>query len=243
MSVSYQDALAYYEIDSAHPGGMALTKKILQNEKINHHTKILDAGCGTGQTSCYLANTFSCKVYSIDNHPEMIKTASRRFAKEHVLIDITKADIENLPFSDDSFDYIIAESSTAFTDIPKSLAEYFRVLKPDGILLNTDMVAEQTLSSDEKADIINFYGMNQILAEEDWVKAIKMAGFKTVDILKSNSVLQALEEYIFEEDPPLEQVRPLNANRKIEDVIHTHQKLLLSYGEKLGYRVFKSGIH
>ncbi|WP_248892104.1 hypothetical protein [Bacillus methanolicus] len=39
MSVSYQDALAYYGIDGAHPGGIALTKKFLMQgvEPVKQH--------------------------------------------------------------------------------------------------------------------------------------------------------------------------------------------------------------
>jgi ubiquinone/menaquinone biosynthesis C-methylase UbiE len=242
VNVSYQDALAHYRIDGAHPGGMALTKKILQNERINRHTKILDAGCGTGQTSAYLAKTFSCKVCSIDNHPEMIKAATERFSTENLPVKIVKANIEQLPFPNDSFDMIIAESTTAFAGISASLKEYFRVLKPSGALLNIDMAAEQRLSREEKAEIVEFYGMNDILTEGEWIKALKKAGFKSVEVLKSNSVLQELEEYTFEENEISGSgyANPANFDPKIDEVMQTHDKILLSYGEKLGYRVFKA---
>ncbi|MDQ0221000.1 class I SAM-dependent methyltransferase [Peribacillus cavernae] len=241
MSFSYQDALAYSRIGGAHPGGMMLTKKILQNEKINRHTKILDAGCGTGQTSAYLAKTFSCRVYAIDSHPEMIKTANQRFTEENLSIKVVKGDLESLPFPNDSFDLIIAESSTAFTEVSKSLKEYFRVLKPSGALVNIDMTAEQKLIMNEKAEIMEFYKMNEILTEEEWIKAIKKAGFKTVDIVKSKSILQELEEYTFEEDELSEHLPTFaNVDPEIEEVIDTHQKLLVAFREQLGYRVFKA---
>lgn len=240
MSVSYQDALAYYGIDGAHPGGFALTKKMLKNERIHRHTKILDAGCGTGQTSSYLAKTFSCNVYSIDNHPEMIKKATQRITEENLPVKIFKGNIEKLPFSNVSFDYILAESSTAFTNISKTLKEYFRVLKPSGSLLNIDMTAEQRLNRNEKAEIMKFYEMKDILTEEEWIKAMKRAGFKTVEVLKANSVLEELDEYTLEENELSEHIHSTQLDPKIDDVIQRHQKLLISYGEKLGYRVFKA---
>lgn len=43
--------------------------------------------------------------------------------------------LEELPFPQDFFDFIVAESTTGFTDIKKTIAEYFRVLKPGGILI------------------------------------------------------------------------------------------------------------
>ncbi|TWI55881.1 class I SAM-dependent methyltransferase [Halalkalibacter nanhaiisediminis] len=239
MRISYQDALAFFNIEGAHPGGMTVTKKILQNELIGGHSKILDAGCGTGQTSSYLAKTYDCEVYAIDNHPEMMKRAAQRFLKENANVKVFNGTIENLPFQNDSFDYILAESSTAFTHIPSSLAEYIRVLKPRGTLLTIDMTAEQQLSKKEQAEIIHFYDMQKILTEEDWVKAFHTAGFKTVEVLRSHSVFQELDEYIVEEDVDLEPLLFEQSNPIYDEVLQTHQNLLFSYGDKLGYRVFK----
>ncbi len=240
MRASYQDALAYYKIDGAHPGGMALTKKIFQAEKINDQTTILDAGCGTGQTSTYLAKAFRCEVYAIDNHPEMINAASQTFSNENLPIKLFEGTVEHLPFSIHSFDYIIAESSTAFTTIPKSLSEYFRVLKPSGVLLNIDMTIEQPLSQEGKAELIDFYGVTDILREDEWVKAMKMAGFNTVDMLKSNSIFQELEEYEFDEEESINRENNIDYNEKMETVMQSHQKLLRAYGNKIGYRVFRA---
>lgn len=43
-------------------------------------------------------------------------------------------DAENIPFPDNTFDAVLSESVTAFTDKGKSLPEYFRVLKSGGYL-------------------------------------------------------------------------------------------------------------
>ncbi|MBL5792479.1 class I SAM-dependent methyltransferase [Bacillus sporothermodurans] len=77
MAYSYQDTLAYYGVGGAHPGGLSLTKQIFHNENITHTTKILDAGCGTGQTSAYLAEMYKCDVTALDIHPVMIEKAKK----------------------------------------------------------------------------------------------------------------------------------------------------------------------
>ncbi|RFU62452.1 class I SAM-dependent methyltransferase [Peribacillus glennii] len=241
MKFSYQDALAFYRIQGAHPGGFALTKLILEREDIDCQTKILDAGCGTGQTSAYLAKTFGCKVYAIDVHPEMIKAAAVRFTEENIPVTISEGSIEELPFPEDTFDYIIAESSTAFTDITNSIQEYFRVLKPGGVLLNIDMAVEQELKSEEKAEIIAFYEMKDVWTEDEWIDAFDHAGFEAVDVLKANSVMEELEELMFEENEMSEEMPPMYDNDpEIDTVFQTHHQLLLTYGEKLGYRVFRA---
>lgn len=241
MKISYQEALAYYGIDGAHPGGMSLTKTIFEHEKMNNQMVILDAGCGTGETSSYLAKTFGCRVYAIDHHEEMVKIASEKFMNRKVSAKAVKASIENIPFSDNSFDCIIAESSTTFAAIPKVLSEYFRVLKPGGILLNVDMTAEEELTRIEKKELLNFYEVKDILTEEEWLMSIQKAGFKKCQILKSASVFGALEEYDFDDNDMIEANDQFkNANPEVDQVIETHQRLLVTYGEKLGYRVFRA---
>ncbi|MFJ7730203.1 class I SAM-dependent methyltransferase [Neobacillus sp. NPDC097160] len=241
MKISYQDALAYYGIDGAHPGGMSLTKAILENEKINNEKIILDAGCGTGETSSYLAKTFRCKVYSIDNHEEMVKKASEKFLNERISANAVKGSIENIPFSDNSFDYIIAESSTVFGNISKVLSEYFRVLKHGGVLLNIDMTAEQKLSRNEKEELMKFYQIQDILTEKEWLMSIQKSGFKRCQIVKSASIFEALEQYDFDDNEIIAgNIKFENVNPEVDKVIETHQRLLVTYGEKLGYRVFRA---
>jgi ubiquinone/menaquinone biosynthesis C-methylase UbiE len=240
VSVSYQDALAYYRIEGAHPGGMNLTKTLLKQEKISPDTKILDAGCGTGQTSTFLSKMYSCNVFSIDNHPDMIKAATQRFIIEKLPVTINEGSIENLPYSDGFFDFVIAESSTAFADIPKALKEYFRVLKPSGALINIDMAAEHKLSKNEKTELTSFYGMSDILTEIEWINSIKQAGFISVQTLKANTVFQELEEYMIDDDTASDQIPIIDRNPVVDKVLKRHQELIWSFGEKLGYRVFKA---
>lgn len=85
-------------------------------------------------------------------------------------IPVFQGSIEKLPFPDQSFDIVIAESVTAFTNISKTLNEYYRVLKPNGILIDLDMTAEGPLSNEEKDQICTVYGMDNILTENEWLQ-------------------------------------------------------------------------
>lgn len=240
MNHSYQDALAFYGIDGAHPGGFQLTKRLLHDEKITPYTKVLDAGCGTGQTSAYLAKTFSCQVYALDKHPSMLKKAKTKFKQEHLPIHLIQGSLEKLPFSDHFFDLVVAESSTAFTNISKALSEYERVLKPNGILLTIDMTAEPQLELEVKTELIQFYEIKDLLTEKEWLQAFKRSGFKQIQILKSNTVLNELMNIELDVNegytPP-----SFSTDPSLEHIILTHQNLTLSYGDRLGYRVFRAG--
>ncbi|WP_409305812.1 class I SAM-dependent methyltransferase [Peribacillus sp. SCS-155] len=240
MKVSYQDALAFYRIDGAHPGGFPLTKKILSMENINRRSVVLEAGCGTGQTAAYLAKKYGCRVYAVDQHPQMINAAKNRFVKEKVPVKIMKASIEDLPFADGQFDFIIAESSTAFTKISSALQQYYRVLNQKGTLLNIDIAAEIPLTKEEKNKLLKFYGFTDIWTEKEWLKNIAAAGFRNISVEKKLTVFQGLEEYAIEENNVQTHNFDVKTDPAYEDVMNQHYEYLAAFGERLGYRVFKA---
>jgi len=95
-------------------------------------TKILDAGCGTGRDLLHLEN-FLDELYGVDLSSGMINIAKRKLRKT-ILI---KADITNLPFPDNHFDGVMSVSTLVhlpFEEKKKAISEFWRVLKPSGIL-------------------------------------------------------------------------------------------------------------
>ncbi|MDD2708042.1 MAG: class I SAM-dependent methyltransferase [Verrucomicrobiae bacterium] len=103
--------------------------------------KILDLGCGNGVFSQWLAES-GCSVVGLDFSRKAILRASS-FQKLSVL-----GVVENLPFSDASFDRVIFIE--VLEHIPQEneeavIREIFRVLKPNGILVlhtSANIVAE-----------------------------------------------------------------------------------------------------
>lgn len=106
----YLDFLSKFGVSGAHPGGIELTKKILENEMINKSSRILDVGCGTGETSAYLAARYGAKVTGLDINPIMIKKAKIRMAKYQLPVEIIHGSIEKCPLEDSNYDFIISES-------------------------------------------------------------------------------------------------------------------------------------
>ena len=68
----YVEMLAYFGVSGAHPGGIELTKTMIEHLNLASDDRILDVGCGTGQTAAYLGH-LGYEVEAIDTHPLMIE--------------------------------------------------------------------------------------------------------------------------------------------------------------------------
>jgi len=82
---------------------------------------VLDLGCGTGFVSQFLPA--GCDPLGVDISLPMVEAYLRRFPKGVV------GDVENLPFRDESFDFVLSNFSLHWTDVERSIAETLRVAK------------------------------------------------------------------------------------------------------------------
>lgn len=95
--------------------------------------KILDIGCGIGDTAVYFALQ-GAKVYGTDISPKMISIA-KTMAQNYGVNDSCKFFIgpaEKIDFSDDNFDFIFGNGILHHTDIEPAIKEIHRVLKKNG---------------------------------------------------------------------------------------------------------------
>lgn len=231
----YLDTLAELGVGGAHPGGLRLTKKILETLFINEKTKILDVGCGTGQTMAFIAQQYECVVKGIDSQKKMVEKANQRFKDLQLSIQSEVGFVEALPFESNSFDYLLSESVLTFTDLEEALKEIKRVLKKDGKLIAVEMVMEKVLPAKDLKKLQDFYGFKQFLMEEDWRKRLSSSGFRYIHIEK--------EEREFS-DADLEQVPDFQLSENVDEsyfqLLIKHQELTARYAEFLGYRIIKS---
>ncbi|NHJ01763.1 MAG: class I SAM-dependent methyltransferase [Candidatus Heimdallarchaeota archaeon] len=126
-----------------HFGGIAATELMISKLGISssNAVKILEIGCGTGGTSCLIAEQYGGEVTGIDISEDMIEGARKRAVKKGLKnVTFKVANAHKLPFENESFDIVIAESATALIPDPsKALSEYYRVTKPNGQVGNIDL--------------------------------------------------------------------------------------------------------
>ena len=105
---------------------------------------LLDVACGAGGPALRITATTGCSVVGIDVHEQAVTTANslaaQRGLAEHAEFRSTDA-TEPLPFPDASFDAITCiDAINHFPERPRVIAEWARLLKPEGRLLFTDPI-------------------------------------------------------------------------------------------------------
>jgi ubiquinone/menaquinone biosynthesis C-methylase UbiE len=94
----------------------------------------VDAACGTGRHATYLAS-LGHGVIGVDTSPEMLAVAREKLPDA----ELHEADLHELPLADDSADLVVcALALTHVPDLGRALAEFARVLRPNGHLVISD---------------------------------------------------------------------------------------------------------
>ena len=105
---------------------------VLAGELVSGLT-VLDAACGEGYGSSYLASRAS-HVTGVDISQDSISHARSRYAAENLDFDV--ADCRDLPFGDGQFDCVISfETLEHLVEQEALLHEFRRVLAPGGFLM------------------------------------------------------------------------------------------------------------
>jgi arsenite methyltransferase len=118
-----------------HLGSLHATNELIRKCGITRESYVLDVGCGVGQTAVYLAQRIGCRVMGVDVLPQMVTQTRQRVEKEGLqhLVEARIADVQALPFEDNTFDDVLTESVMAFpANKEKAMAELVRVCKPGG---------------------------------------------------------------------------------------------------------------
>jgi len=149
---------------------------------------VLDLGSGAG-FDAFLASKRvgpEGRVIGVDMTPAMIERATA-LAKAHgyVNVEFRLGDIEALPVADGTVDAIISNCVVNLsTDKARVFREAFRVLKPGGRLMVSDLVLVRPLPN-EVAQDMDAYGacIAGALLKPDYLAAIGSAGFEQVAVV------------------------------------------------------------
>jgi len=135
-----------HEVKSHGEALLNLNKVLAQKSGVKDGDIILDAGCGHGGSSVWLAENYNVQVTGITLVPHQVikaRNAARKRALDH-RISFSEQDYSNTNFKDESFTLIWAcESMCHAKDKLDFYREAYRLLKPGGRLICADYFRTQ----------------------------------------------------------------------------------------------------
>jgi SAM-dependent methyltransferase len=150
---------------------------------------VLDLGSGGG-FDCFLAANKvgkNGKVIGVDMTPEMIEKArdnARKGKRENV--EFRLGEIENLPVADGAVDVVISNCVINLSPNKKRVfEEAFRVLRPNGRLMVSDIVLLKKLPEIIRKNVQAYIGcLSGAEMKDKYLQMIEAAGFREVEVIE-----------------------------------------------------------
>jgi SAM-dependent methyltransferase len=155
--------------------------------ELNEGETVLDLGSGGGIDVILSAKRVgpAGTVYGLDMTDEMLALARRNADEAGVAnVHFLKGVIEEIPLPADSVDVVLSNCVINLsTDKAAVLTEIARVLRPGGRVGVSDVVAEDRLTSAERAERGSFVGcIAGALSEREYLTGLEAAGFENVSV-------------------------------------------------------------
>jgi len=153
---------------------------------------VVDLGSGGG-LDCFLAAGKvgeKGRVIGVDMTPEMIDKARENGRKsKHKNVEFRLGEIENLPVADNTADIIISNCVINLSpNKQRVFEEAFRVLKPGGRLMISDIVLLKPLPEAVKKSKEAYVGcVAGAVMKDEYVRLVKKTGFQDVRIVDETS--------------------------------------------------------
>ena len=160
---------------------------MLEKAHIGPDAKVLDLGCGNGNTSLWLARQARCQVTGIDLSGVRINNAIDSIASQPAelqpLLSFVKGSATELPQEDSTFSHVWSQATIYHVhDKEAALAEAYRVLQPGGCFVFDDLIKPRP----DISDTARKYVYDRLLFDTDfsfqgYQDALQDAGFEVVE--------------------------------------------------------------
>ena len=155
---------------------------------IKEGDKVLDAGCGVGGSSIWLAELRGCSVTGISLNANQVKKATE-YAREAGLSDrvqFEQKDYCHTGYAGNSFDVIWAIESVCYAnDKTAFIREASRLLKKGGRLIVADFFKAGNLEGKDAEDVQKLahgWAVNDFATEEDFRRQLTAAGYQNIQV-------------------------------------------------------------
>ncbi|HEY2949530.1 MAG TPA: arsenite methyltransferase [Micromonosporaceae bacterium] len=168
---------------------------------LNPGETVLDLGSGGGIDVLLSARRVgpTGKAYGLDMTDEMLDLARRNAAEAGATnVEFLRGHIEDIPLPADSVDVVISNCVINLsTDKPAVFASTHRILRPGGRVGVTDVVAENHLSPEERAERGGWVGcVAGALSFVEYERGLADAGFVDIEITPTHAVADGMHSAI-----------------------------------------------
>jgi len=163
---------------------------------INQGDVVVDLGSGAGKDVFLAAQKVgdSGKVIGVDMTPDMLALARKNAVKFFTTtglanVEFREGKIEALPVEDASVDVVISNCVINLSpDKPRVFREVYRVLKPGGFMIVSDIVLNRPLPESARSNAGLYAAcIAGAMLREDYIQSAIAAGFETVEILSDRT--------------------------------------------------------
>ena len=154
---------------------------------------VVDLGSGGG-LDCFLAAKkvgTKGKVIGVDMTPEMLDRARANLRKsKYTNVEFRLGEIENLPIADNTADVIISNCVINLSpDKQRVFDEAYRVLKPKGRLMISDMVLLKEIPDEILKNVSAYIGcISGAEKKSEYLRLIEKAGYKNLKIIEETTM-------------------------------------------------------
>ncbi len=160
------------------PGGEDLYRRIAQLTDLVPENEVLDAACGRGVSTLYLARTFGVSGVGIDSDRVLVQEAYSRARDADIegRVSFETAPLDDLPFKNGTFDVAIGEIGLAASADPaRAVAELARVTRPHGCVVLIQLIWTGHVDPNRREILVQHLGARPMILVE-WKQLLRDAG-------------------------------------------------------------------